>query len=178
MASNFEAQLSLRWAQDGRPFWLWEEQKAQIMKTRLWMLASIIAFTFLFAAEATAGKEIMRQPQSAGDGRSETGNLKGTTRVTVTGDATVQAEPDTAIVNIAVVTQNQSASEAQAENASRSERVMRAVKAAAETNAEVKTSGYSLQPQRVYKENQPPTISGCEALNTVDSHDERCSRET
>ena len=44
---------------------------------------------------------------------------------------------------------------------------MRAVKTVAGTNAEVKTSGYSLQPQRVYKENQPPTISGYEARNTV-----------
>jgi uncharacterized protein YggE len=31
----------------------------------------------------------------------------------------------------------------------------------------VKTSGYSLQPQRVYKESQPPTISGYEARNSV-----------
>jgi uncharacterized protein YggE len=32
---------------------------------------------------------------------------------------------------------------------------------------EVKTSGYSLQPQRVYKEGQPPTITGYEARNTL-----------
>ncbi len=44
---------------------------------------------------------------------------------------------------------------------------MRALKAAAGAGAEVKTSGYSLQPQRVYKENQPPTITGYEARNTV-----------
>jgi uncharacterized protein len=31
----------------------------------------------------------------------------------------------------------------------------------------VKTSGYSLQPQRVYKEAQPPTITGYEARNSV-----------
>ena len=44
---------------------------------------------------------------------------------------------------------------------------MRALKAAAGAGAEIKTSGYSLQPQRVYKENQPPTISGYEARNSV-----------
>jgi uncharacterized protein len=44
---------------------------------------------------------------------------------------------------------------------------VRALKAAAGTGAEVKTSGYSLQPQRVYKENQPPTIVGYEARNSV-----------
>jgi hypothetical protein len=44
---------------------------------------------------------------------------------------------------------------------------VRALKAAAGSGAEVKTSGYSLQPQRVYKENQPPTITGYEARNSV-----------
>lgn len=110
------------------------------------------------------------RPLSGGDGSSAA--MTGTrtvwpTRVTVTGDAKVQAQPDTAIITIAVVTQNASASEAQAENASRSEAVIRAVKAAAGANAEVQTSGYSLQPQYVYKENQPPTISGYMARNSV-----------
>ena len=44
---------------------------------------------------------------------------------------------------------------------------MRALKAAAGAGAEVKTSGYSLQPMRVYKEGQPPTITGYEARNSV-----------
>ena len=38
---------------------------------------------------------------------------------------------------------------------------------AASTEAEIQTSGYSLQPMRVYRENQPPTISGYEARNSV-----------
>ena len=41
------------------------------------------------------------------------------------------------------------------------------LKSAAGRGAEVKTTGYSLQPQRVYRENQPPTITGYEARNTV-----------
>jgi uncharacterized protein YggE len=41
------------------------------------------------------------------------------------------------------------------------------LKAAAGSGAEVKTSGYSLQPQRVYKEGQSPTITGYEARNSV-----------
>ena len=44
---------------------------------------------------------------------------------------------------------------------------MRALKSAAGAGAEVKTSGYSLQPMRVYKEGQPPTITGYEARNSV-----------
>lgn len=89
------------------------------------------------------------------------------TRVLVTGDSLVRAQPDTAIIVLSVFTQAQSAVEAQQQNATISDAVLRAVKAAAGTGAEIKTSGYSLQPQRVYKENQPPTITGYEARNMV-----------
>ncbi|HEY0366341.1 MAG TPA: SIMPL domain-containing protein [Pyrinomonadaceae bacterium] len=89
------------------------------------------------------------------------------TRVMVAGDSIVQAQPDTAIVTIAVVTQNRTAISAQQDNAAKTDAVVRALKAAAGSGAEVKTSGYSLQPQRVYKENQPPTITGYEARNSV-----------
>jgi uncharacterized protein YggE len=89
------------------------------------------------------------------------------TRVMVVGDSIVQAQPDTAIVTISVVTQNRRAIDAQQENATKTDAVVRALKAAAGTGAEVKTSGYSLQPMRVYKEGQPPAISGYEARNSV-----------
>lgn len=88
-------------------------------------------------------------------------------RVIAVGDAVVQAQPDTAVLTISVVTQNKSALAAQQENARRSERVVGAVKEAAGADAEIKTSGYVLTPQRVYRENQPPTISGYEARNSV-----------
>ena len=89
------------------------------------------------------------------------------TRVMVVGDSIIQAQPDTAIVTISVVTQNRRAIDAQQENATKTDAVVRALKAAAGTGAEVKTSGYSLQPMRVYKEGQPPVISGYEARNSV-----------
>ena len=89
------------------------------------------------------------------------------TRVMVTGDSIVQAQPDTAILTVSVVTQARTALDAQQQNANRSDAVVKALKAAAGAGAEIKTSGYSLQPQRVYKENQPPTIVGYEARNSV-----------
>jgi len=89
------------------------------------------------------------------------------TRVMVAGDSIVQAQPDTAIVTVSVVTQDRQAISAQQDNAAKTEAVVRALKAAAGSGAEVKTSGYSLQPQRVYKENQPPTITGYEVRNSV-----------
>jgi uncharacterized protein len=89
------------------------------------------------------------------------------TLVTVMGDARISAQPDTATVMISVVTQNPSAVEAQQLNATRTTAVIAAVKAAAGAGAEIKTSGYALIPQRVYKQNEPPTITGYEARNSV-----------
>ncbi|MBV9923593.1 MAG: SIMPL domain-containing protein [Acidobacteria bacterium] len=90
----------------------------------------------------------------------------GIVRVLVTGEAFVEAQPDTVSVTLSVVTQNASASEAQAENASRTDAVLRAVRAAPGVR-EVKTSGYSLQPQYAYKEGAPPTITSYIARNSV-----------
>ena len=92
---------------------------------------------------------------------------RGLTKVMVTGDAIVQAQPDTAILTVSVVTQGRNALTAQQDNANKSDAVVRALKSAAGAGAEVKTSGYSLQPQRIYKEGQPPTITGYEARNSV-----------
>jgi uncharacterized protein YggE len=97
----------------------------------------------------------------------DTGATRRVTRVMVAGDSIVHAQPDTAILTISVVTQGKRAIDAQQENASKSDAVVRAAKAAVGTGAEIKTSGYSLQPQRVYRENQPPTITGYEARNSV-----------
>jgi uncharacterized protein len=95
-----------------------------------------------------------------------TADTRRVTRVLVTGDSIVTAQPDTATLMISVVTQAKRAIDAQQENAAKSDAVSRAVKAAI-PGAEIKTSGYSVQPQRVYRENQPPTITGYEARNTV-----------
>ncbi|HWN10677.1 MAG TPA: SIMPL domain-containing protein [Pyrinomonadaceae bacterium] len=96
--------------------------------------------------------------------RSDSGKF---TRVLVTGDSIVQAQPDTAVLTVSVVTQARRAIEAQQQNANQSTAVVTALKAAAGAGAEVKTSGYSLQPIRMYKEGQPPTITGYEARNSV-----------
>ena len=89
------------------------------------------------------------------------------TRVMVAGDSIVQAQPDTAILTISVVTQNRAAIQAQQENAAKTDAVVGVLKTVAGAGAEVKTSGYSVQPQRVYKEGQPPTITGYEVRNSV-----------
>jgi uncharacterized protein YggE len=108
----------------------------------------------------------MRPLAESGSGTSQN-ESRSITKVLVTGDSIIQAQPDTAILTVSVVTQARNALDAQQDNANKSDAVVRAVKSAAGAGAEVKTSGYSLQPQRVYKENQPPTITGYEARNSV-----------
>ena len=128
-----------------------EKTEGEIMKR---LLATI---TLALTAATALHAQETKTPDTA----------KRETRITVGGDAIVQAQPDTAILTVAVVTQAKRAVDAQQENATKTEAVVRALKAAAGTGAEVKTSGYSLQPMRVYRENQPPTITGYEARNTV-----------
>ncbi len=96
-----------------------------------------------------------------------TGGAASMARVIVSGDALVQAQPDTAVLTVAVTTQGLTALDAQAENARKSDAVVRAVKTAAGAQGEVQTSGYNLQPQYAYKEGQPPMIRGYEARNSV-----------
>jgi uncharacterized protein YggE len=108
----------------------------------------------------------LRPLAQGGSGASQSG-LIGLTKVSVTGDSIVQAQPDTAILTVSVVTQGRNALEAQQDNANRSDAVVKALKSAAGAGAEVKTSGYNLQPIRAYKEGQPPTITGYEARNSV-----------
>ena len=118
--------------------------------TTIQVLVLVLAAATLLAAQETRTADSKRQ-----------------TRITVGGDSIVQAQPDTAILTISVVTQGKRALDAQQQNATKTEAVVRALKNAAGASAEVKTSGYSLQPMRVYRENQPPLINGYEARNTV-----------
>ena len=89
------------------------------------------------------------------------------TRVTVAGETNMKAEPDAAVVVLSVITQAQQALNAQQENARKSEAVIQALKAAAGSDIEIKTSDYSLQPQYDYRDNKLPKIIGYDARNSV-----------
>jgi uncharacterized protein YggE len=117
--------------------------------------------------EGTPFEAKSMQPADQNVATAARDDTKRVTRIMVGGDSIVQAQPDTAIVTIAVVTQAKQAIEAQQENATKTDAVIRTLKTVVGTGTEIKTSGYSLQPQRVYKEGQPPAISGYEARNSV-----------
>src|SRR5882762_103845 len=117
--------------------------------------------------EGTPFEVRMLRPLAEGGSAAIQSDSRALTKVLVTGDSIISAQPDTAILTISVVTQARAALDAQQQNANKSDAVVRALKTAAGTGSEIKTSGYTLQPQRVYKENQPPTIVGYEARNSV-----------
>jgi uncharacterized protein YggE len=123
--------------------------------------------SFLTILATIALTAVLVTPVFADEVSTTQADSRGLTKVLVTGDSIVQAQPDTAILTVSVVNQARRAIDAQQENATKSDAVVRALKAAAGPGAEIKTSGYSLQPIRVYKENQPPTITGYEARNSV-----------
>lgn len=96
--------------------------------------------------------------------------------VTTPGDGTLlsvsaQAEasrvPDVAALSTGVVTQAADANAALRANAEQMKRVMAAIRAAGIAEKDVQTSGIHVNPQYRYAENQPPTITGYQASNTV-----------
>src|SRR5258705_2795413 len=150
-----------------RPQSLKTTGKRKQMK-RLLVITGMTAF-LLCAANGLLAQDVTVGVQTSEQGTVTPGNQdnRRVTRVLVGGDSIVQAQPDTAVLIISVVTQGKRAIDAQQENANKSDVVVRALNAAAGAGAEVKTSGYNLQPQRVYKEGHPPTIIGYEARNSV-----------
>src|ERR1700730_4611156 len=90
-----------------------------------------------------------------------------TTKVTVAGEAVTRVEPDTAVLSLSVVTQSTQAVTAQQENARKSDAVANTVKAIAGSNAEIKTSDYTLQPQYDPRDSRLPKIIGYNARNSV-----------
>ena len=87
--------------------------------------------------------------------------------ITVTGEATISAEPNQAQIDIGVVTQARTAPEASKENAERVTRVLAELKKLLGKADEIKTSGYSLTPNYRYPQGGKPEIVGYNASNTV-----------
>ena len=87
--------------------------------------------------------------------------------ITVSGDATISAEPDQAEIDIGVVTQARTAPDASKENAERLARVLAEIKKQLGKGDEVKTSGYSVAPNYRYPQGGKPEIVGYTASNTL-----------
>ena len=88
--------------------------------------------------------------------------------IRVTGEATINAKPDLAEINLGVVTQAETGQAAAAQNAKKQDAVLGELRKAMGAAAEIKTISYSLNPNYSYpKDGRQPTISGYTASNVV-----------
>jgi len=89
------------------------------------------------------------------------------TLLQVSAHAEAHRAPDIATISAGVVTQAADANAAMRANAQQMDKVMAAVRKAGIAERDIQTSGVNLNPQYRYAENQPPTITGYQASNTV-----------
>ena len=93
--------------------------------------------------------------------------------ITVTGQGTVTAAPDVAVVTLGVVTQARSAREALSRNTSAMQNLMKALMDQAIEEKDLQTSNFSVQPRYVYPKRQssgeqkPPRIVGYTVSNQL-----------
>ena len=89
--------------------------------------------------------------------------------VTVSDEAIVSATPDRALIEIAVVNRAATARVAATENATRTERVLAAIRGAVKGHAKIETAQYGLTPNYDYprESNGRPRLTGYTASNTV-----------
>ncbi len=89
--------------------------------------------------------------------------------IRASGEATVTVKPDRVVIDIAVVTEAQTAQAAAAQNATKLDAAMRALKSAAGAAADIRTVSYSLDPNYRYpKPGAPPEIAGYTARNSIE----------
>jgi uncharacterized protein YggE len=87
--------------------------------------------------------------------------------VSVTGNSRVQLTPDRFSFNVGVQTMAPTVDDAVNQNNARVASVIAALKKAGATDAEVRTSGFSVSPQQTYEPGQPPRLVGYQVSNSV-----------
>lgn len=120
------------------------------------LLASVLAFG------ATVTAACAQNTASAGYALPGDGTL-----LSVSAQADAKRVPDVASLSAGVVTQAADANAALRANAEQMAKVVAAIRAAGIAERDVQTTGININPQYKYVENQPPTITGYQASNTV-----------
>lgn len=120
-------------------------------------VANHIAKVLLGLAAASAGAVPLAAQVTASAPPQITASAVGQTRVT----------PDRARLQVAVVSQGETAAAAAAENARKQTRVIEAVKAAGVAAAQIRTSRYDVSPEYAQSAGKAPKITGYRASNSV-----------
>ena len=121
------------------------------------MIARFAIAASLFALAAPAAAQVVPVVQAP---------VVGTT-LAVAAEGKVERAPDVADLSAGVMTQSKTASEAMRLNAQKMTAVVAALKRAGIADRDIQTSGINLNPQYMYRENQPPLLTGYQANNNV-----------
>ncbi len=88
--------------------------------------------------------------------------------VRASGEATISAQPDQARITVGVTTIATTAQEASAQNATKIAAVLQSLKSLVKSAGEMRTTGYSVEPQYRYAEGKSPAITAYQANQTVE----------
>ena len=88
-------------------------------------------------------------------------------QIVVTGHGEIKVSPDRATVQIAVQTRAATAAEAAAQNATKQQAVLSALKSLGLTNDQLSTVNYQVYPEQRYEQGKDPIISGYNVTNTI-----------
>jgi len=88
-------------------------------------------------------------------------------QIVVTGHGEVKVSPDRATIQIAVQTRAATAAEAAAENATKQQAVLSALRALGLTNDQLSTTSYQVYPEQRYEQGKDPVIVGYNVTNTI-----------
>lgn len=137
-----------------------------VTKRKRWLFASVAALAvLLLGVGLVAGRGLSPTVAQAADG--STGAAEGGS-ISVSGQATIKATPDTVSLSLGVQTQAATAGDAMDQCSAAMVRVINAVVGAGVPRANVQTSNVSLYPQYDYsKEGSPGQIIGYQASNQV-----------
>lgn len=90
-----------------------------------------------------------------------------TPQIVVTGHGEVKVSPDRATIQIAVQTRAATASEAAAQNATKQQAVLTALRSLGLSNDQLSTINYQVYPEQRYEQGKDPVITGYNVTNTV-----------
>ena len=88
-------------------------------------------------------------------------------QIVVTGHGEVKVSPDRATIQIAVQTRAATASEAAAQNATKQQAVLAALRALGLSNDQLSTVNYQVYPEQRYEQGKDPVVTGYNVTNTV-----------
>ena len=127
----------------------------------------VLAFGFLVVALVVAAKAPVAQATTFAPALSLPVNAVIPAGVVTTGDATVKAKPDGAIVTVGTIVQGATADEAQAQLSGRIANILDRAKALAIPDADTKTVGYRIDPQYAYEPGKAPRLTGFQASQQI-----------